>query len=226
MGNIESNLAQVRANISDACARSGRADDAVTLIAVTKTVGIAEVAELARLGVRDFGENRVQPGLAKTEHFASENYNWHFIGHLQRNKAAKALEGFGTVHSVESLKLAQVISSEVDKGGLDPVRVYLEVNVSGEESKYGLSPDAAGEFLAQVMQMDGIEVCGLMTMAPYFADPEDTRAVFAGLRNLRDKLAGESGLPLANLSMGMSNDYQVAIEEGATHVRVGSALFA
>ncbi len=223
--NIAANLERVRDNISRACKRAGRSEDEVCLIAVTKTVGNEEVAELARLGVRDFGENRVQVGLTKTDFFCNENYNWHFIGHLQRNKASEALEGFRCVHSLESLKLAKVLSTEAQKQGIGKVKVFLEVNISGEESKYGLTADNARAFLESVLAYDNLEVCGLMTMAPFYDEPEDTRPVFAGLRELRDRLGAECGVALDCLSMGMSNDYEVAVEEGATHVRVGTALY-
>lgn len=223
---IGQNLTEVRARIAAACAKAGRDPAGVRLVAVTKTVGLAEIAELARLGVRDFGENRVPDGLPKTAHFASDGFTWHFIGHLQRNKAGAALEGFRTIHSLESVRLAEVLQREVQKREIARVRVLLEVNISGEESKYGVRPQEARALADYVLAQERLELCGLMTMAPFCDDAELARPVFAQLRELREELRAHTGLPLPELSMGMSGDYTVAVEEGATLVRVGSALFA
>lgn len=223
---IAENLAGVKERIAAACARVGRSVDEVTLIAVTKTVGNAEVAELARLGVRDFGENRIQNGLAKVEAFAAEGFNWHLIGHLQRNKAGAALAGFRIIHSVEAEGLLQVLQKEAEKREIPEVQVLLEVSISGEENKYGLAPQDVAALLKLAAELPRLKVCGLMTMAPLTARPEETRPVFRGLRQLRDRLQEACGIALPQLSMGMSGDFEVAIEEGATHVRVGTALFA
>lgn len=224
---IERNLTGVRERIAAACARAGRAPSEVTLIAVTKTVDTDEVVELARLGVRDFGENRVSVGMEKIRFFADRlDFRWHLIGHLQRNKAGAALEGFRSIQSVESEALLQVLQKEAQKRDIQQIDVLLEVSISGEENKYGLAPEAAPELLELARGLDRLRVRGLMTMAPLTAQPEETRPVFRGLRQLRDELQRRCGAELPVLSMGMSGDFEVAIEEGATHVRVGTALFA
>lgn len=220
---IAENLAQVRAEIAQACERVDRDPAGVTLIAVTKTVGEAEVAELARLGVRDFGENRVPAGPQKAAAFAGLGYHWHFIGHLQRNKADKALREFRIIHSLESAALAEVLQKEAQKQGR--VRVLLEVNTGGEESKYGVAANEVEALARLVLTLPDLELCGLMTMAPLTAPGELARPFFRSLRELRDMLRDATGLALPWLSMGMSGDYQTAVEEGATHVRVGTALF-
>lgn len=222
---IERNLTQVREEIAQSCERSGRNPSEVTLIAVTKTVGEAEVAELARLGVRDFGENRVPAGPQKAAAFAGLGYNWHFIGHLQRNKADKALKEFRIIHSLESAALAEVLQKESLKHNLGRIRVLLEVNTGGEENKYGVAAEEAEALARQIGAQSELELCGLMTMAPLDASGEDARPFFRNLRQLRDVLRDATGLALPWLSMGMSGDFPVAVEEGATHVRVGTALF-
>ncbi len=225
MPSIEENLRIVRQRIAAACARCGRDPRGVTLVAVTKTVTDAEVAELYRLGVRDFGENRVADGLSRKNGLAAADARWHLIGHLQRNKAADALAGgFLRIHSVESAKLISVLDKECGKLGVQ-AQILLEVNVSGEESKYGVAPDGAEALAAQAVQCPNLTVAGLMTMAPFTDDPETARPFFRRLAELRDGLAGRLGVPLPHLSMGMTGDFEVAIEEGATLVRVGTALF-
>ena len=219
MSTIEKNLQEVRERMMAACRRVGRGAETVRLIAVTKTVGEEEIRELYRLGIRDYGENRVEVLLPKLEALADlQDVRWHFIGHLQRNKAKKVLPWVAAIHSVESAGLLEIIAGAENKPD-----VFLEVSISGEESKYGLPPQQVPELVAAYK--DRINIVGLMTMAPFFAEPEDTREVFAGLRRLRDKIAGEQDIELAELSIGMSNDFEVAIEEGATRVRVGSELF-
>lgn len=221
---IAHNLQSVRERIASACARVGRDPAAVTLVAVTKTVGVEEVRALHAAGARHFGENRVPDGLEKTDALRDLDCTWHFIGHLQRNKAARALEGFNLFHGLESEKLADVLQQHATR--LDQtVEVFLEVNVAGEENKYGVAPERAAALLAHVQTCDRLRVRGLMTMAPFTPNPEETRPVFAGLRTCVEHLRAESGCALPDLSMGMSNDFEVAVEEGATVVRVGSALF-
>ena len=219
MSRIRENLESVKERISAACKRSGRLEDSVKLIAVTKTVGEDEIRELYELGMRDFGENRVEVLLPKLHAMSDlENVNWHFIGHLQRNKAKKILGSVAAIHSAESEGLLDIIVNS----DYNP-EVYIEVSISGEDSKYGLCPDSTlGIIDAFKRQLD---IVGLMTMAPLYTNAEDTREVFRGLKNLRDKIEVELEIDLPNLSMGMSNDFEVAIEEGATHVRVGSELF-
>lgn len=221
---IARNLARVQERIAEACRRCGRNVEEVTLVAVTKTVGVDEIRALYEAGVRHVGENRVPVALEKHQHLASLDLRWHFIGHLQRNKAAQLLRGgFGIIHSVESSKLLAILGREASASA--PVEIFLEVNVSGEEAKYGLAPEAVEEVLRETLALPGVRARGLMTMAPWESEAEATRPVFAGLRALRDTLAETTGAALPDLSMGMSNDYEIAIEEGATLVRVGSALF-
>ncbi|MDR1533952.1 MAG: YggS family pyridoxal phosphate-dependent enzyme [Planctomycetota bacterium] len=225
MPNIAANLARVGERIAGACRRSGRDPAEVTLVAVTKLVAPAEVAELYRLGVRDFGENRVAAGLAKKTALDLPGARWHLIGHLQRNKAAEAVAGgFVSLHSVESLKLLEILGREVVRRDRR-LGVFLEVNVSGEASKYGMAPDEVGEFADLAAKTPGLDLLGLMTMAPLGDDPEQARPFFRGLAKIKKTVEAETGLALPHLSMGMSGDFEVAVEEGATLVRVGTALF-
>ncbi|MBN2712995.1 MAG: YggS family pyridoxal phosphate-dependent enzyme [Planctomycetes bacterium] len=212
------------ARIAAACERSGRNPEDVTLVAVTKTVGIEEVRALYELGVRDFGENRAEVALSKTDEITEADINWHFIGHLQRNKAKKVLDGYRIIHSLESLKLAEIISAQAVENNFT-ASVFIEVNVAGEVSKYGIAPDKLENMAGAVLALTGLEVRGLMTMAPFSDNPEDARPYFRRLREMRDRLSASLGKELPGLSMGMSGDFEVAIEEGATLVRVGTALF-
>lgn len=224
-GAIAGNLERIAERMAAACVRSGRTPGDARLVAVTKAVGPDEIRELYRLGVRDFGENRVADGIAHKEALGRDDAAWHLIGHLQRNKARAALlGGFRRIHSVESGKLLAALECECGK--LDsPADILIEVNVSGEESKYGVAPGALSALAHAAMEAGHLRLVGLMAMAPFSDDPEDARPVFRGLRLLRDGLAREIGVPLPHLSMGMTGDFEVAIEEGATLVRVGTALF-
>ncbi|MDR1613744.1 MAG: YggS family pyridoxal phosphate-dependent enzyme [Planctomycetota bacterium] len=224
MENIPKNLQSVRDRIAAACDRADRDPGGVTLVAVTKTVGGDEIRRLYDLGVRDFGENRVQEGLDHAALLGQADARWHFIGHLQRNKAAAALAMFRRIHSVESPKLINVLDKECGILGYR-AEIMLEVNVSREESKYGIAPGGAVELTEKALSADNLSLFGLMTMAPFTADPETVRPVFRGLRELRDRLADRFPVAPLELSMGMSGDFEVAIEEGATIVRVGGALF-
>jgi len=224
---LQANLESVRGRMAVACERAGRSRGDVTLVAVTKSVG-AEIADaLVELGVADIGENRVQNAVAKSHEMnRAADVRWHMIGHLQRNKVRRALELFGLIHSVDSLRLA----AEIDRVGGTQGRVVpalLEVNVSGEERKFGLRPDETDDAIREISAMEHISVEGLMTMAPFGAPEAKLRRVFAGLRALSERIAS-LGMPrvrMQHLSMGMSQDFEIAIEEGATMVRVGSALF-
>ncbi|MGM0689799.1 MAG: YggS family pyridoxal phosphate-dependent enzyme [Bacillota bacterium] len=208
-------------NIDQAARRAGRDPESVKLIAVTKTVGIDEVRRAAALGITDFGENRVQEAAAKVANIPE--VRWHFIGHLQSNKVKDVLTAYTLIHSLDRPSLARALqrSAERINGKVDAL---VQVNVSGEESKYGLAPEGLKEFLYQASSYDRIIIKGLMTMAPFVDNPEDTRIYFRRLRQLRDENATRS-LDLSELSMGMTNDYMVAVEEGATMVRIGTALF-
>ncbi|MFN8589534.1 MAG: YggS family pyridoxal phosphate-dependent enzyme [Candidatus Eisenbacteria bacterium] len=217
-------LPEIRARIGAAAARSGRSAEAVTLVAVVKTLSAEVVAEAVRFGLRDLGENRVQEAQAHQLAVPREAARWHLIGHLQRNKAGKVPGLFDVVHSVDDLELATALARRCREAGR-VMPVMIEVNVSGEASKFGVMPDALGPLLEQVAPLEGLELRGLMTVPEAVDQPDEARAAFARLRELRDAGAARLGRPLPELSMGMSGDYEVAVEEGATIVRVGSALF-
>lgn len=212
---------QVLLQIAEAALRSGRDPGAVKLIAVSKTVGIEMVRRAAALGIEDFGENRAQDAAEKVA--AMPGLRWHFIGHLQSNKVKEVLPAYVLIHSLDRLSLAEALQDQAKKVGC-PAEVLIQVNVSGEQSKFGLAPAELPAFLEKISVFDQVRVKGLMTMAPYLEDPEETRSYFRQLRLLRDANQKE-GLALSELSMGMTNDFIVAVEEGATMVRIGSALF-
>ena len=214
----------MRRRIEAACARSGRDPAAVRLVAVTKYAPMEAVRELVALGHRDLGENRPQQLLERAGLLNGAEVTWHLIGHLQRNKARKVLPVASLIHSVDSVRLMEAIDRLAVELSLRP-RVLLEVNVSGEGSKDGFEPGVLREAWGEITRMEHVELAGLMTMAPYSDDPETARPVFQSLRELRDELTATGALPLPELSMGMSGDFEVAIEEGATIVRMGSLLF-
>lgn len=223
MSELLENLARLRTRIEAACDRSGRHPDSVRLMAVSKNQPASQVAEAAAAGLRLFGENRVQEAKVKIPQCPGR-LEWHFIGHLQSNKARDAVALFQVVQGVDSLALA----GELQKQALKQARslpVLLEVNVAGESSKFGWNPDRLLSEFLELNALSRLEVHGLMTIAPYAVDPERVRPVFRRLRELRDRCADLLGAPLPVLSMGMSGDLEVAIEEGSTLVRVGTALF-
>lgn len=231
---IRSNLAGVKTRISQAAERIRKSPDEITLVAVTKTVSPDIIKILGECGQRDIGENRVQEGIAKANRLPQNVFNWHLIGHLQTNKVKKALAVFGMVHALDSLKLAETIRQEAEKLN-KYIRCLIEVNVSGEESKFGIKPESLFEFYQQVVGRNsgtgGIIISGLMTMAPIIPagnSTETCRPYFRQLKELLDELksrAAEINRPeLKYLSMGMSQDFEVAIDEGANIIRVGSAL--
>jgi PLP dependent protein len=213
----------IRRQVADAADAVGRDPADVRIVAVTKTVGVDVVAQALAAGITDFGENRVQEFLGKWGLFP--DVRWHFIGTLQTNKVKDVVGKAALIHSVDSLRLLEEIDRRAVQAGLAQP-VLLQVNVSGEESKHGFAPGEVGEALAETSQMQGVRVEGLMTMAP-FGRPEDARWVFRELREVRDSLreTGPDGVELGELSMGMSNDFCVAVEEGATIVRIGGAIF-
>lgn len=215
--------AAVRGRIAAACERAGRDPTSVRLVAVTKYASVEQIRELVALGHRDLGENRPQQLLDRAASIDAD-VRWHLIGTLQRNKARKVLPAASLIHSVDSVRLLETLDRLAEELSLRP-RVLLEVNVSGEESKHGLSPEELRAAWPQVAAFPHLDIAGLMTMAPYSDDPESARPVFRELRRLREDLTAAGPLPLPELSMGMSGDFEVAIEEGATIVRVGSALF-
>ncbi len=222
---LVSNLEYVRSAIAQAAERVGRDAQDVTLIAVSKTVPLELVRMAYNLGVTNFGENRVQDALPKIAEFHPSDARWHMIGHLQTNKASKVIGAFASVESVDNLHLAQALERHAAKQG-NELPVLLQVNVSGEASKEGMSPDEAPHMARQIVALPHLRVEGLMTIAPIAPNPEETRPVFRQLRLLRDHLRTE--IPQCDwrhLSMGMTDDYRVAIEEGATIVRIGRAIF-
>jgi pyridoxal phosphate enzyme (YggS family) len=209
--------------VADAADCSGRRAEDVSIVAVTKHVGVPEVTSALSAGIRDFGENRVQEFEGKFGLFPDAR--WHFIGHLQTNKVKDVVGKAHLIHSIDSIKLLRFVDRKAAELGIvQPV--LLEVNVSGEASKGGFDPRAVSEALDESSAMEGVRIRGLMTMAP-FARPEDVRWVFRELRELRDSLGAiaPDGVELEELSMGMTNDFRVAIEEGATIVRIGTAIF-
>jgi len=221
---LRANLSDVRARIVRACERSGRKPEDVRLVAVTKTVGPEVVRELYDLGVRDVGENRVHDALDKAASAGElPGLHWHMIGHLQRNKVRHCLRLFTIVHSVDSTRLVQALEDEAAKRSL-VLPVLVEVNLSGEATKTGARPEDLPQLLDAAASSDHLRLCGLMTMAPIAENPETVRPVFARLREIREHYRSR-GYPLSELSMGMTQDFEVAIEEGATMIRVGTALF-
>ncbi len=216
-------LSGVKEHIAEACARAGRRLDEVEIIGVTKTHGPEVVREAWEAGIRLFGENKVQEAAWKIPECVS-GPEWHLIGHLQRNKVRPALELFSVIHSVDSVRLLEQIEHVAGESGRRP-EILLEVNVSGEASKDGLRPEQVPEVIERALGCRNITLTGVMTMAPFCPDAELIRPVFAKLRGLRDRWEKDFGIGLPNLSMGMSNDYRVAVEEGATWVRLGTVLF-
>jgi pyridoxal phosphate enzyme (YggS family) len=213
-------LAEVERRIAEACERAGRPHGEIRLLAVSKTKPPEAVQVAAACGQRCFGENRVQEAQSKIP-LCPGGLEWHLIGHLQTNKAKVAANLFHMIHSVDSLKLLQAL--EAHAGMTLPV--LLQVNVSGEAAKFGMPPGEAAAVIEAANGMQKCEVHGLMTIPPFAPDPEKTRVHFAALRELRDRLQQETGTPLPELSMGMSHDLEVAIEEGSTWVRIGTDLF-
>ena len=222
---LKENLEEVEKNIQEACRRSGRDRRDVTLVAVSKTKPAEMVQEAYDLGQRDFGENKVQELTAKCQ-VLPEDIRWHLIGHLQTNKVKYIVGKTCLVHSVDSIKLAAAISKEAVKHGCT-VPVLIEVNVAGEESKFGVSPEETEALVREASALPALEIRGLMTIAPNVSDPEKNRPVFRRLKELSVDIAGKNinNVTMNVLSMGMTGDYQVAVEEGATIVRVGTGIF-
>lgn len=220
MESIAENLLRVEERISGALARSGRKRDEITLIAVTKTFPAEATRAAWEAGLRVFGENYVQEFEQKAPKLRDlADARYHLIGHLQSNKVNKAVPLFHRVQTVDSEKLGRRLNDALDAPGAQPMEVMIEVKLSEEESKYGCAPSELGPLVSTLRELPNLRVAGLMTMPPFFENPEDNRSYFARLR----ELGAEHGL--AELSMGMSNDFEVAIEEGATHIRLGTVLF-
>lgn len=225
MGYVSENYKEVEARVAAACARAGRARETVTLIAVSKTKPVEDIRELIEIGVVDFGENKVQEMCGKME-VIPEDLHWHLIGHLQRNKVKYIVGSAHLIHSVDSLRLAQEIQKEAAKiNRVCPV--LIEVNIGDEESKSGVAYADAKALVREVAALENVKICGLMCIAPFTDEPESNRGYFRQMRELRDQIAAEDlpGVEMKELSMGMTGDFEVAIEEGATLVRVGTAIF-
>ena len=222
---VVENLREVEKKVCEACRRSGRDRDEVTLIAVSKTKPVSMIEELFAVGTRDFGENKVQELCGKYEALPKD-IRWHLIGHLQRNKVKAVVDKACLIHSVDTLRLAEAISQEAQRQGR-VVPVLIEVNVAGEESKFGVSPEETEKLVGEAAKLPGIQVQGLMTIAPFVENPEENRAVFSNLKKLYVDIKTKNidNVAMNVLSMGMTNDYEVAIEEGATMIRVGTGIF-
>lgn len=222
---IKDNVAEVEANIQKACKKAGRSREDVTLIAVSKTKPVSDIYEVMETGIIDYGENKVQEICDKIEAI-SEPLNWHMIGHLQRNKVKYIVDKVKLIHSVDSLRLAQQISSEAQKKGVD-VDILIEVNVAEEASKFGLSTEEVIQMAEDISKLPSVHIRGLMTVAPFTDNPEDNRPYFRNLKQLAVDIARKNidNVTMNVLSMGMTGDYQTAIEEGATMVRVGTGIF-
>ena len=222
---LKDNLKNVEERVQEACDRAGRKREEVTLIAVSKTKPIEMLQEIYDENIRDFGENKVQELCDKIEKMPKD-IKWHMIGHLQRNKVKYIVDKVEMIHSVDSIRLAETIDKEAAKKGI-VVNVLLEVNMAKEDTKFGLMPEEVMDFIHEIVRFQHIKVQGLMTIAPFVENPEENRIHFANLRKLSVDIAKEKvdNVNMSILSMGMTNDFEVAIEEGATMVRIGTAIF-
>ncbi len=223
---VTENIKGVYRRMAHAAMRAGREPDEITLIAVSKNVPASAVKSAIESGLRDFGENRVQEFSAKRLQLSlprGYSMRWHLIGHLQKNKTKTAVELFDVIHSVDSLELAERINKQAEKMGKIQ-EVLVQVKLSDEESKHGIIKEEVDGFLSALTDMENLRIEGLMTIPPFFDDPERVRPFFREMREIKER-AGQMGFNLTELSMGMSHDFEVAIEEGATMVRVGTAIF-
>lgn len=218
---VEQNLDHILSKIDDACSRANRHPEEITIIGVTKYVTIERTESLIEAGIKNIGENRTDEFLKKYKKIG-EFANWHFIGTLQSRKVKEIVDKMNTLHSLERMSVAKQLNSRSKK----MIDCFVQVNVSDEEKKFGLAPEAVMSFIEELSEYSQIRVVGLMTMAPHTDDEQQIRHVFRSLAQLRNKVAAKSfpHAPCAYLSMGMSNDYEIAIEEGATHIRLGSKL--
>ena len=222
---IKENVAEVEARIQAACERAGRRREEVTLIAVSKTKPVRDIYEVMETGIKDFRENKVQEMCDKME-MIQQPLNWHMIGHLQRNKVKYIVDKATLIHSVDSLRLAQQISQEAQKKSVES-NILIEVNVAEEESKFGLSTAEVIQMVEEISKLPSVHIKGLMTVAPFTDNPEENRPYFRNLKQLAVDIAEKNidNVIMSVLSMGMTGDYEVAIEEGATMVRVGTGIF-
>lgn len=222
---IQDNLAQIKSNIAKACTRSNRSIEEVTLIAVSKTYPVLAIQEAIQLGCKDFGENKVQELLGKIDQIDTP-VNWHLIGHLQSNKVKYLIGRTQLIHSVDNIKLLNEIQKQSSKKDII-TDILLEVNVAKEDSKHGIFIEEAIGYVKEISQLSHVRMKGLMTVAPYVEDPEQNREIFRQLYDLSVDIQKQkfNNISTDILSMGMSNDYEVAIEEGATMIRIGTSIF-
>ena len=222
---VTESLKEVEKKVEEACKRAGRERSEVTLIAVSKTKPVEMLQEVYDTGVRDFGENKVQEMMDKYE-VMPKDIHWHMLGHLQRNKVKYLMGKVALIHSVDSLRLAEQIDQEAEKLGIT-AKILLEVNVAKEESKFGMMPEEVPEMVEQISLLPHLQIEGLMTIAPFVDDPEKNRPVFQKLYQLSVDIRKKNidNVNMSVLSMGMTGDYQVAVEEGATMIRVGTGIF-
>lgn len=222
---VKENLKEVEKRIDDACKRANRNRNEVTLIAVSKTKPVSMMLDVMESGIVDFGENKVQELCSKYEEI-NKPLNWHLIGHLQRNKVKYIVDKVKLIHSVDSYRLAEQIDKEAAKLGVT-VDILIEVNIANEETKFGVKEDEVLPLVKEIAKLEHVKVRGLMTIAPFVENPEDNRVHFRNLRNLLVDIKKKNidNISMDILSMGMTNDYEVAIEEGATLVRVGTGIF-
>jgi len=222
---IRENVQFARNKIAEACRRSGRESEEIELVAITKTVDVEQINEAIEAGIRVVGENRVQEAWRKYQE-VGEKAHWHMVGHLQTNKVKRVLQFAEMIHSVDSVYLAREIQTQAKK--LDrTIEILIQVNTSGEESKFGLEPEATIGAIEEVSTLPNLKIKGLMTIGAFLPNPEDVRPCFKLLNDLKDRVneRGITSVEMGTLSMGMTNDFEIAIEEGSTMVRVGTAIF-
>lgn len=221
---IKENLEMINSKISAAAEKSGRSREDILLLAVTKTIDIPRIHEAVELGLSDLGENKPQE--INWKYFEIENVRWHQIGHLQTNKVKYIIDKVCLIHSVDSLKLAQEISKRAGAKDVN-MEVLVEVNIAGDEAKHGVAPETAEELVKEISSLDNISVAGFMTVAPFVENPEENRKYFRQMRKLFVDIKNKNynNINMKYLSMGMTNDYEIAIEEGANIVRIGTGLF-
>ena len=220
---VAENITKIRQRIAVACTRAGRTSDEVALIAVSKTFNSRLIREALSAGVRDIGENYIQELRTKREELSNEKICWHFVGHLQSNKVKYIAPWIHCIHAVDTLSLGKEIAKHAGHAGRT-LTILVEVNTSGEPSKFGILPGATVSLLKQLSLLQNVHLDGLMTIGPFLPDPESSRPSFRMLNELKKEVEKE-GIPIAHLSMGMTNDFEIAIEEGATMIRIGTAIF-
>lgn len=225
MADIKENLANVRKNIEESCKKVGRDESEVTLITVSKTKPLSDLRIAYEEGSRDFGENKVQELVSKIDEMPSD-VKWHLIGHLQRNKVKYIAGKVAMIHSVDSYRLAEEINVQAKKNSC-VIPILIEINIAGEDTKFGIKPEEAEELIREISELENVKVSGLMTIAPNVANPEENRAYFKAMKDLFVDISSKNidNVEMKVLSMGMTNDYTVAVEEGATMIRVGTGIF-